>query len=81
MASILPPPAVKYFVAVLYKNASALACARDLFIAQWGTIDFEGADHVFDVTAYYEPEMGTPLLRRIVSFEKLADRWFDTFHL
>ena len=73
MASILPPPAVKLFIAILYKDVSALARARELFVVQWGTIDFEGADHVFDVTAYYEPEMGAPLIRRIVSFEKLAD--------
>jgi len=73
IASILPSPAVKYFIAVLYKDVSAFARARELFVAQWGTIDFEGADHVFDVTEYYEPEMGTPLIRRIVSFEKIAD--------
>ncbi len=72
MASTQPPPAVKYFIAVLFRDAEALNRARALFVEQWGTIDFEGTDHLFDVTVYYEPEMGAPLFRRLLAFEKLA---------
>jgi hypothetical protein len=71
MAAIQPPPAVKYFIAVLFKDHANLNRARELFTGAWGSIDFEGADHVFDVTGYYEPEMGAPLYRRILAFEKL----------
>ena len=49
----------------------ALAHGKAALTATWGALDFEGADHVFDVTAYYAPEMGTPLFRRIVSFAAL----------
>ena len=73
MASTLPPPAVKYFIAVLFKDAFALEQARPAFIRHWGPIDFEGTDHLFDVTDYYGPEMGTPLYRRLLSFENLAE--------
>jgi len=66
----LPSP-VKYFIAVLYKTKTALHCARLEFVKNWGIIDFEGADHEFDATDYYEREMGSPLFRRIIAFETL----------
>jgi len=73
MANPRPPLPVKLFIAVLFKEHAALEGAKELFVGQWGPIDFEGSDHVFDTTDYYEPEMGSPLLRRIVSFERLAE--------
>jgi hypothetical protein len=73
MASTLPPPNVKFFVAVLYKDRAALEKARPFLVARFGPIDFEGGDHPFDVTDYYVPEMGSPLFRRILSFEMLAE--------
>jgi hypothetical protein len=73
MASTLPPPNVKYFIAVLFKDKDALEKARPAFMQHWGAIDFEGTDHLFDVTDYYEPEMGTPLYRRLLAFEKLEE--------
>jgi hypothetical protein len=72
MASPQLPLLVKLFIAVLFKEPAALGRARRLFIAQWGPIDFEGSDRPFDTTDYYEREMGKPLYRRIVSFERLA---------
>jgi hypothetical protein len=73
MASTLPPPPVKYLIAVLFKDKDVLEKARPEFIQRWGAIDFEGTDHLFDVTNYYEPEMGSPLYRRLLAFEKLAE--------
>lgn len=72
MASPQPPVPVKIFVAVLYKEQTALEPARRLFTEHWGPIDFEGSDRLFNTTDYYEPEMGSPLYRKIVSFERLA---------
>ena len=71
MASVQAPPLVKYFIAVLFKDRAYLDKAREMFFVFWGRTDFEGADHPFDVTDYYEPEMGAPLFRRIFAFEKL----------
>jgi|WetSurMetagenome_2_1015567.scaffolds.fasta_scaffold00017_42 hypothetical protein len=73
MASILPPPYVKYFVATLFKDAARIGKARAALADRFGAIDFEGTDHEFDVTDYYGPEMGAPLYRRIFSFENLAE--------
>lgn len=72
MASPQLPLSVKLFIAVLFKERAALERARRLFIERWGPIDFEGSDHLFDTTDYYEYEMGKPLYRRLVSFERLA---------
>jgi len=66
------PWPVKLFIAALYKEPAALDQARNIFINTWGPIDFEGVDRPFDATDYYEPEMGKPLVRRILSFERLA---------
>jgi hypothetical protein len=62
---------MKYFVAILFRTPEALAAGKQRLTAAWGAFDFEGEDHLFDMTDYYEPEMGTPLYRRLVAFEKL----------
>mgnify|MGYP000682456402 CR=1 FL=1 len=72
MAEVQPPLAVKYFIAVLFRETSRLTAARKECETAWGAIDFEGEDHLFDVTAYYEPEMGAPLNRRILAFARLG---------
>lgn len=71
MAQPESPMPVKYLVAVLFRTAEHLALARSELVARWGDIDYEGADHEFDVTDYYAPELGAPLYRRIVSFASL----------
>lgn len=71
MAQPEQPLPVKYCIAVLYHDEASLLKAKEQLIEKWGRIDFEGADHLFDVTDYYEPEMGTSLLRRLLSFEQL----------
>lgn len=62
---------MKYFVAILFRTPDALTLAKQELTAVWGVFDFEGQDHLFDATTYYEPEMGTPLYRRLVTFERL----------
>jgi hypothetical protein len=64
---------VKYFIAVLFHETRFLDQARALFKEQWGEVDFEGSDHPFDVTDYYEAEMGAPLYRRLLAFKRLAE--------
>ena len=71
MACCQPPLPVKYFVAILFRTPDALAAAKQELTAVWGGFDFEGEDHLFDVTDYYAPEMGTPLYRRLVVFGRL----------
>ena len=54
-----------------YSTAEHLEIGQQALIREWGAFDFEGEDHLFDITDYYEPEMGTPLYRRLVAFETL----------
>ena len=71
MAHTLPPFPMKYYVAILFATPDALTKAKRELSVVWGEIDFEGQDHVFDVSDYYAPEMGSPLYRRLVSFAAL----------
>ena len=63
---------VKLFVAILWAQSGPLKQACDILRSLWGDVDFTGADHPFDVTDYYEPEMGSGLNRRLVSFHRLV---------
>jgi hypothetical protein len=64
---------VKIFAAVLFKDENALQKALPGLAAFLGEVDYQGKSVPFDVTGYYEKEMGAPLFRRIVSFEILTD--------
>jgi hypothetical protein len=63
---------VKRIVAVLWADAAARDAALERLRAAWGPTDYEGGDLRFDVTGYYQPEMGAALWRRIASFERLV---------
>jgi hypothetical protein len=73
MADIKDVMPVKYFVAVLYSNAERFDDALRRLVDRWGRVDVTGTERRFDVTDYYEPEMGNPLFRKLASFEKLFD--------
>jgi hypothetical protein len=64
-------PLVKLFVAALWRDPAALAEACTRMTAAFGAIDFEGPDHAFDATNYYDAEMGPGLSRRLISFAPL----------
>ncbi len=72
MAKLEPALPVKLLVAVLYREAAAWSEALSALRALWGEIDFEGHDHAFDLTDYYEAEMGSGLWRRLLSFGHLV---------
>jgi hypothetical protein len=63
---------VKLFVAVLWAQSDSLQRAMEILRSRWGDTDFESADFAFDITDYYEPEMGKDLKRRLVSFRTLV---------
>jgi len=71
MADVKNVAPVKFFVAVLYKDRPHFDRALRCLEERWGALDIMGAWYEFDVTDYYEPEMGAPLLRTLVSFEEL----------
>jgi hypothetical protein len=72
MATPSAPDPVKYLVAILWGDESALPAVTARLVARWGAIDLSGPDRAFDLTAYYEEEMGANLSRRLIAFEPLA---------
>lgn len=72
MAQPQPVEPVKLIVAVLWSRREALERALDELQQHWGKMDLVGPDRPFDVTSYYEPEMGTPILRRLLAFARLV---------
>ncbi len=62
---------VKLLVAVLWSDQTVLHKALTQIQERWGAIDFNGQDRPFDVTDYYQPEMGLDIKRRLVSFSEL----------
>jgi len=67
-----PADPVKLIVALLWNGQEALAAALGELRQNWGDLDFQGPDHPFDATGYYEPEMGPGLQRRLLSFARLV---------
>ncbi len=63
---------VKIVCGVIYKEEALYARVRDILAGEWGRVDLESPAFAFDLTDYYEAEMGSGLVRRFASFERLA---------
>ncbi len=65
------PEFVQLFVGVLFHREDALekaVCAMDPF----GPVDFRSTPVLFSATDYYDCEMGSPIYRVFLSFERLV---------
>lgn len=62
------PPSVKLFIAVLLRPDLPLDQVLGMLEEVFGSADFIGTPHPFDVTDYYEAEMGPGLVRTLVGF-------------
>jgi hypothetical protein len=71
MTAPRPPDPVKLFVGVLYSDAALLSKAKARLIEAWGSVDFESEPIPFDITDYYNAEMGSGIARVLWSFERL----------
>ena len=65
------PEPVQLFHAILVPSAELFAEARERLILRFGPMDLESDAFPFDVTDYYEKEMGPGLLRWLVSYDRL----------
>jgi len=63
---------VKMICGVIYGEDGLYEEARKRLEAEWGNVDSESPAFPFDLTGYYEDEMGGGLVRRFVSFESLV---------
>lgn len=45
---------------------------RAILVERFGPVDYETPPLAFDHTAYYDGELGTPLFRRLLGFERLV---------
>jgi hypothetical protein len=67
------PDDVKLFVGILYSDEALLEKARETLGERFGSIDFVSEPISFDVTDYYQAEMGGPIRRIFLSFRELID--------
>jgi hypothetical protein len=63
---------VKLICGVIYKEDALFDEVRRRLAAEWGAVDSRSEGFPFDLTGYYEDEMGGGLRRRFMSFERLA---------
>ena len=71
MPALRSPAPVKLLAAVIWSREDALQAALEAMQARWNDADHVGRDLPFDLTDYYEAEMGTRLFRRILGFSRL----------
>ena len=71
MARITQPALVKHFVGILYSDKSLIQPAISRLCQRFGEIDYKSPVVPFDVTSYYEDEMGKAIFRIFISFKDL----------
>jgi hypothetical protein len=72
MGTAHEPHPVKLVASMLAARPVALEAARVALVRCFGTLDFESEMLPFDHTDYYAAELGTGLVRQIVTFERLV---------
>jgi hypothetical protein len=68
-----PKPA-KLVVGLIMKDRALFEPLGAELSAGFGSVDMVSAWLPFNYTSYYEPEMGTPLYRRLLTFKKLISQ-------
>jgi len=73
MGEIRTPLPVKFFVGILTSVPEIAAKAEGQLASIFGGVDLRSESFLFDQTDYYDEEMGTPIYRHFLSFERLID--------
>jgi hypothetical protein len=71
MGKINSPRPVKLFVGVLTSLRHTLADVETRLESAFGPLDAHSEDFDFDLTHYYDEEMGRPIVRRFLAFRDL----------
>ncbi|URA09985.1 DUF4416 family protein [Thermospira aquatica] len=62
---------VKLVIGVLFSDEKRYLLARERVCSLYGVLDYESPPFEFSFTHYYDEEMGVPIFRVFLSFEKL----------
>ena len=73
MGKIRTPEPVKLFVGVLTSIPETVPAVEKKLTAIFGNVDTRSEPYLFDMTHYYDEEMGTPIYRYFISFENLIE--------
>lgn len=71
MGKIQKSQKVKLIVSIFSSRKELFDDVKSVMIRRFKAVDFESEFLSFDKTDYYEPEMGSNLLRKFYSFERL----------
>ena len=69
-----PPKPAKLVIGFFLREKSLGIPVVENLIQRFGDVDIVSEWMPFDQTAYYEPEMGSPLYRRMLAFETLVQQ-------
>ena len=69
-----PPKPAKLVLSLLLNEKELLDPVAENLVKHFGSIDMISQWFPFDYTAYYEPEMGSTLFRRMIVFKKLIEQ-------
>ncbi len=72
MSSPHAPQPVKFIASIIGADIQCIDRAIELLRQKFGDTDYVSDALTFDFTDYYEPEMGTGLYRRLLSFAALV---------
>jgi hypothetical protein len=73
MSEPKPPDPAKLVIGFFLQDRSRFAAILDVLIERFGPVDILSRWFPFDFTAYYASEMGEPLFRRMMSFNRMID--------
>ncbi|MBD3182750.1 DUF4416 family protein [Candidatus Poribacteria bacterium] len=71
MGEIKKHPPVKFITGMISVDKSLFELLQEILSHKFGGIDFQSEVIKFDFTDYYYEEMGSELLRKFISFERL----------
>jgi len=71
LSELTQPAPVKLFIGAFAADSGILDEVQEILAASFGAVDWQSPSLMFDRTRYYEKEMGWPLHRRFVAFERL----------
>lgn len=74
MSSPQTPKPAKLVIGLIMKDRALFEPLSVGLGADFGSVDMVSSWMPFDYTTYYEPEMGTPLYRRLLTYKNLIDQ-------